>query len=528
MQSSLSYNQFEIKDDINHKLSLFSIFKELFLYNKVFYITLLINISIFLLPLIFKLPILNIFKLLILNIFKFEVDFSKFQDFFMITFINFLIGFYILYFSFKSILNNIFENIIGDSADKSYFFKNFNKNNNKYNIIYAYIYIYISGLIIISIIIGFIKNFLLIESYIFLTSLLLFYLISVIYVFLFEEDLEDDFSNQYANIELAHICHLYNINATDTRVKNYFLFEKFFKLFIYLIIFIYSFKFFTDNLILLKIIYGILYYFFLNSTLLIDISDLLHVNFNYMKYLSYIRNTNDNIDNIDYIEFNNLQLGYKAKKVAALNYLRITKETPIKITGASGSGKTTLIKSFLQHIGYYGDIYVYDGYKKYNIKNINLMNKIFYVTQTPDITNDTFKDYFKNELKDKSLFDINKLLEILELMDLTSLFNKLPKGLDENLNGGNKFSYGQKARLDISRKIYGALNTKDSILIFDESFDNISHDLITKILIFLKEKLNNQAFIIVISHNPNVFDNQLPHMHLHIENNKYFIKNIIK
>lgn len=164
------------------------------------------------------------------------------------------------------------------------------------------------------------------------------------------------------------------------------------------------------------------------------------------------------------IRFNNVSFSYDGKVNILENInLDIKAKETIGIVGVSGGGKSTLTnlinRLFLPH---QGEIFV-DGINVSEYSLHYLRNQIGVVYQE----NCFFKGSIRFNLifsEDKS-FD-EKLLKIIELVNMKEYIDSLPNGLDTIImDGERKLSGGQKQRLAIAR----AYIKNPKIMIFDEA-----------------------------------------------------------
>jgi ATP-binding cassette, subfamily B, bacterial PglK len=164
------------------------------------------------------------------------------------------------------------------------------------------------------------------------------------------------------------------------------------------------------------------------------------------------------------------------------------------IIGKSGSGKSTLIDvitGILKPTN--GDILA---------DNISVLNSIKpwrrnfgYVPQDTYLSDDTIKENIAFGVKSEDI-NIEKILKIINQLDLKNLIDNLPKGLD-TLAGdyGSRLSGGEKQRIGIARALY----FDPKILLLDEStssLDTVSENKILSLVEGLKKKIT----ILIISH----------------------------
>lgn len=197
--------------------------------------------------------------------------------------------------------------------------------------------------------------------------------------------------------------------------------------------------------------------------------------------------------NIDWSDFGISKLSYKYNNtgnIVKFKDLKIQKGDRVMISGRSGRGKTTLINLISGHLEPTSGSVQLDG------GNLNIGNPFF--NQISMATQDS--ELFNLSLKDNlclgegiSYSRINKLLADADLENIISPDQK------HNLLGekGNKFSVGQKQRINILR----ALLSSKSILIFDEPTSNLDAKTEQRIIDLMDRELEGKTAII-ISHRP--------------------------
>jgi ABC-type multidrug transport system fused ATPase/permease subunit len=164
----------------------------------------------------------------------------------------------------------------------------------------------------------------------------------------------------------------------------------------------------------------------------------------------YEKNNNKNI-----IEINNLRFNYNFKKTIfdelSFNFKR---NYFYGIFGESGSGKSTLLDLIL-------------GINHFNEGKINVYcsrKKVSYVPQECFIMQENIKNSIAFGEHENQI-NLNRIQESIEKSQLSSFINKLPSGINFQLNkNGNNISVGQKQRIGIARSLY----ISSGLLIMDE------------------------------------------------------------
>ncbi len=211
----------------------------------------------------------------------------------------------------------------------------------------------------------------------------------------------------------------------------------------------------------------------------------------------------DNINLNGNIEFKNVSFKYPGSTQLALKNVsfKIKDKEKVAIIGKSASGKTSIIKLLL---GFYkineGKILISNN----NVESLSrtfLRNNISIVHQNVKLFNRNVIDniaygtkYSKEEIKIK-----------LENLNVMSVFNKLPNGLDTYVGKyGDKLSGGQKQIIYMLRCYF----RENPIIILDEPTSAI--DQYHKKYVFqMIEELSKKGTIIIVSHDPEIFNNKL-------------------
>lgn len=222
----------------------------------------------------------------------------------------------------------------------------------------------------------------------------------------------------------------------------------------------------------------------------------------------------EKINDINHISFKNLNFSYKKNVIFKNLSINLDLKKIIFISGKSGVGKTTFVDLISGLYTPSKGFIKLNNKKLENIDLVNWRNQIGYVSQDPQLFNDTIINnlcLMKKCEKD----EMNKILKITYCSDF---INKFDRKLDTIIgSSGSKISGGQRERLAIAR----ALLQKPKLLILDEATSEMNNTLEEKILTNII-KLKDLMGIIIISHNKKnkKFANQI----FEISNNK-IIKN---
>ncbi len=176
--------------------------------------------------------------------------------------------------------------------------------------------------------------------------------------------------------------------------------------------------------------------------------------------------------------------------------LKISRGERIGIRGASGSGKSTLFNLLL------GFLTPTEGEVRIDGRCLTTANRkewhrlVGYVPQEIFIIEGTLAG---NIALGQPVVDHNKMLKVLEQVQLREWFDELPLGFDTPLGEyGSRLSGGQKQRIGIARALY----KEAEVLFFDEatsSLDNKTEREINQALETLSER-HKELTLIVIAH----------------------------
>ena len=214
------------------------------------------------------------------------------------------------------------------------------------------------------------------------------------------------------------------------------------------------------------------------------------------------------------VEFKNIYFSFiKNKNIFNNVNFEIKYKEKIGIVGESGIGKTTLVNLISGLLEPTKGSILSDGIDvRKNIKG--WQSNIGYIYQSTFLMNDTVENNISfNAIKNNLHY--KKISQIIKLIKLNNLINKLPKGLDTIVgDDGAKLSGGQIQRIGIARALY----SDRKLLICDEitnSLDAISENSVINCL------KNLDKSIIIISHKMKNLD--FCSKIYEIKNNKLFL-----
>ena len=148
----------------------------------------------------------------------------------------------------------------------------------------------------------------------------------------------------------------------------------------------------------------------------------------------------------------------------------------IALVGETGSGKSTMIKLLTGLLKYDEGEILLDGENLANISLEALYGRMTYLSQEAPVFDGTVKE---NIVFDRSIPD-TEVKNVLERVELLSLIDKLPNGIDTQIGEkASSLSGGERQRLALSRIWF-----QDSdIVIFDEAasaLDNLTEGVVMK------------------------------------------------
>ena len=170
----------------------------------------------------------------------------------------------------------------------------------------------------------------------------------------------------------------------------------------------------------------------------------------------------------------------------------------MRIVGSNGSGKSTLLKIIStlimnQEVYFNGNHIDY-----YNLESIR--NKVCLVSNDVYLPSCTIYDYLVNQNKSNRHY----LLKNIDTYKLLKVFEKMNLNLNTKIDdGGKNLSSGQKQFISIM-KIF---SNDYSVILFDESFENIDNEILKIIFPKLKKYLENKI-VVEVSHRKNYLFNK--------------------
>jgi Fe-S cluster assembly ATP-binding protein len=225
------------------------------------------------------------------------------------------------------------------------------------------------------------------------------------------------------------------------------------------------------------------------------------------------------------LTINNLEASIDSVQIIKNLNLKIENNEIHVIMGPNGSGKSTLSKILAGHPAY-SDV---KGNVTFKGKELLYMEPehrshegLFLAFQYPlEITGVSNYDFLRIAYNEKQKFKTEPELDPLEFMELIQkLLNKLkmkPEFLNRDLNEG--FSGGEKKRNEILQMLL----LKPDLVILDEIDSGLDIDAIKIICEGIKNNLEKNASILLITHYPRILDILKP-THVHIMINGRIVK----
>ena len=206
-------------------------------------------------------------------------------------------------------------------------------------------------------------------------------------------------------------------------------------------------------------------------------------------------NVSEKESSFDSVEFKNVSFQFKEEPVLKHVSFFISKGDFVGLSGISGKGKTTMMNLLLGFLEPDEGRIVVNGISVEMQQRQTLWQKVSYVKQQPLLIYDSI---LKNITLNESVFDFQKLEEVLRVTGLKEIVSNFPEGYNKIITeDGKNLSGGQRQRIAIARALY-----KDAdLIILDEPFselDRYSEDCLMK---YFSESASHGKMIILITHN---------------------------
>ena len=191
------------------------------------------------------------------------------------------------------------------------------------------------------------------------------------------------------------------------------------------------------------------------------------------------------------VEFKNISYRYNEERTIIDNLsLKIKPNSSIALVGESGSGKSTIIKLIIGLIKYDKGSILIDGNELSKINLNSFYDNVTYVSQEAPIFDGTLRE---NLVFDKKIDD-EKIIEVLKLVCLDKLYEKLENGLDTELGEkGIRMSGGERQRIALARLFFD--NSK--IIILDEATSALDNITEKQVMENVLKELTNKTLIVI-------------------------------
>ena len=165
----------------------------------------------------------------------------------------------------------------------------------------------------------------------------------------------------------------------------------------------------------------------------------------------------------------------------------------VAFVGATGAGKTTILQLIVRNYDIQKGQILIDGKDIRSIKIKSLRRGIGQMLQDVFLFSGSIKSNIN--LRDDEISD-EDIIEACKYVNADSFINKLENGLNEEvIEGGNKFSSGQRQLLSFARTVVH----KPQIMILDEATANIDTET-EKIIQESLYKMMNIGTMLIVAH----------------------------
>ena len=193
------------------------------------------------------------------------------------------------------------------------------------------------------------------------------------------------------------------------------------------------------------------------------------------------------LSEISDLEATNLQVAWSHEFMQPVSF-KIKRGELLVIRGRSGSGKSTLAMGLLGLLTYRGSLTA-NGNEVSSCADLS--DRIVGTVQRTHIFNTTVRENLKIANPEAS---DDQIMMVLEILEMTTLINELPNGLDTLIGEfGRTLSGGEAKRLSVARAL---LSTAD-VIVLDEPTEHLDTGLGLRIEKSIRAFLNNRILIVI-------------------------------
>ena len=207
------------------------------------------------------------------------------------------------------------------------------------------------------------------------------------------------------------------------------------------------------------------------------------------------KSISENRSSFDSLEFKNVSFQFKEEPVLKHVSFFVSKGDFVGLSGISGKGKTTMMNLLLGFLEPDEGRILVNGISVEMQQRQAVWQNASYVKQQPLLIYDSI---LKNITLNESVFDFQKLEEVLRVTGLKEIVSNFPEGYNKIITeNGKNLSGGQRQRIAIARALY-----KDAdLIILDEPFSQLDRHSEDALLKYCGELCSQGKIIILITHN---------------------------
>ena len=195
------------------------------------------------------------------------------------------------------------------------------------------------------------------------------------------------------------------------------------------------------------------------------------------------------------VELRNVSFRFSDEPILKHVSFVVSKRDFVGLSGISGKGKTTMMNLLLGFLEPDNGKILINGNSSEMQQRKQFWGNISYIKQQPLLIYDSI---LKNITLNESVFDFQKLEEVLRVTGMKEILLNFPEGYNKIVTeNGKNLSGGQRQRIAIARALY----KNADLIILDEPFselDRYSEDCLLK---YFSELANQGKMIMLITHN---------------------------